>query len=194
MNRFESKYYRTACLMDEAFLLILENKEFEYITVGEICAKAGVNRSTFYLHYEKLTDLLDESLGFVSNRFLEYFQAKDINNNVEWIKTCTTDELYLVTPQYLLPYLECILEYKKLYRAVLKNHTLFHLDRTYEKMLTSVFNPILDRFGVPESQKRFIMEFYINGLMAIVAEWLKTDCKESPQEIVEIIQKCVKRS
>lgn len=193
MNRSESKYYHTACLMDEAFLLILEKKEFEYITIGEICAKAGVNRSTFYLHYEKLSDLLDESLRFVSNRFLEYFHAKDVGI-VERIKTCTTDELFLATPQYLLPYLEFILEYKKLYRAALKNHTLFHLDHTYEKMFTYVFNPILDCFGVSESQRRFIMGFYINGLMAIVAEWLKTDCKESPQEIVEIIQKCVKRS
>lgn len=193
MNRSESKYYHTACLMDEAFLLILEKKEFEYITVGEICAKAGVNRSTFYLHYEKLSDLLDESLRFVSNRFLEYFHAKDVGI-VERIKTCTTGELFLATPQYLLPYLEFILEYKKLYRAALKNHTLFHLDHTYEKMFTYVFNPILDCFGVSESQRRFIMGFYINGLMAIVAEWLKTDCRESPQEIVEIIQKCVKRS
>ena len=32
-----------------------------YITVKEICEKAGVNRSTFYLHYENTTDLLQET-------------------------------------------------------------------------------------------------------------------------------------
>lgn len=36
--------------MDEALLLLLERKEFDSITVREICLKAGVNRSTFYLH------------------------------------------------------------------------------------------------------------------------------------------------
>lgn len=33
--------------MDEALILLLEDKDFEYITVKEICRKAGVNRSTF---------------------------------------------------------------------------------------------------------------------------------------------------
>ena len=47
MNKFESKYQNTARLMDEALILLLEDKDFEYITVKEICRKAGVNRSTF---------------------------------------------------------------------------------------------------------------------------------------------------
>ena len=45
MNKSESKYYNTALLMDEALLLLLEKKDYEFITVKEICAKAGVNRS-----------------------------------------------------------------------------------------------------------------------------------------------------
>ena len=58
MNKYESKYFNTARLMNEALLLLLENKDYEYITVKEICSKAGVNRSTFYLHYETIDDLL----------------------------------------------------------------------------------------------------------------------------------------
>lgn len=40
--------------MDEAFISLLEHKDFEYITVKDICSAAGVNRSTFYLHYENM--------------------------------------------------------------------------------------------------------------------------------------------
>ena len=43
MNRSESKYFATAARMDEAFLELLEKKDFTYITVKEICEKAGVN-------------------------------------------------------------------------------------------------------------------------------------------------------
>ena len=39
MNKSESKYQNTAILMDEALLLLLEKKEFEFITVKEICEK-----------------------------------------------------------------------------------------------------------------------------------------------------------
>lgn len=55
MNKSESKYFATAARMDEAFLELIEKKDFAYITVKEICEKAGVNRSTFYLHYERWT-------------------------------------------------------------------------------------------------------------------------------------------
>lgn len=47
MNRSESKYFNTAVCMDEAFLSILGKKDLSFITVKEICEKAGVNRSTF---------------------------------------------------------------------------------------------------------------------------------------------------
>lgn len=57
MNKNESKYFSTAFLFDEALIYLLEKKELEYITVKEICDKAGVNRSTFYLRYESIEDI-----------------------------------------------------------------------------------------------------------------------------------------
>ena len=56
MNKAESKYYNTAILMNKALIELLNKKDFEFITVKEICEKAGVNRSTFYLHYETVND------------------------------------------------------------------------------------------------------------------------------------------
>lgn len=70
MNKSESKYFNTALLMDEALIRLLEVKDYEYITVKEICEKAGVNRSTFYLHYETVNDLLSECLENIKKRFL----------------------------------------------------------------------------------------------------------------------------
>ena len=69
MNRSESKYFATATRMDEAFLTLLAKKNFEYITVKEFCEVAGVNRSTFYLHYETMSDLLSESVGRMNEQF-----------------------------------------------------------------------------------------------------------------------------
>lgn len=62
MNRFETKYSNSARAMDEALIYLLNDKDYDYITIKEICKKAGVNRSTFYLHYENIDDLLKESV------------------------------------------------------------------------------------------------------------------------------------
>lgn len=56
--------------MDKAFLELLSQKDFVFITVKEICEKAGVNRSTFYLHYETVADLLSESADYVYEQFM----------------------------------------------------------------------------------------------------------------------------
>lgn len=90
MNKSESKYFNTAKRMDEAFLELLAVKDFEYITVKEICGTAVVNRSTFYLHYETIADLLSECVEYINGQFLEYMQKDSLSKrlkNVLW-KNC----------------------------------------------------------------------------------------------------------
>ena len=60
--------YKNSEISLEEALLELKKKPFEYITVSEICKTAGVNRSTFYLHYENLGDLLDETTRYLINK------------------------------------------------------------------------------------------------------------------------------
>ena len=83
LNKSESKYFNTAKKMNEALINLIEKKDFEYITVKEICEKAGVNRSTFYLHYETIGDLLEETTRYMLDDFLSYFiKEKEINLDI----------------------------------------------------------------------------------------------------------------
>lgn len=54
-----------------------------------------------------------------------------------------------------------------------------------------VFTPILERVSLPKEEHKYIMSFYIRGLMGIVAEWLKNDCSDEVDHVVAIIQRCV---
>ncbi len=190
MNKSESKYFATAVTMDEAFLALLEKKGFAYITVKEICEAAGVNRSTFYLHYETVNDLLTESVEYMNRQFLAYM-AQDTEAFVTKLRTCPKEELYLVTPEYLMPYLGYIKEHKRLFRTAMENARTLRLSDAYDRMFQHVFTPILERFGVPEQDRTYIMAFYIRGLMAIITEWLKDDCADSIEHIIAVIQRCV---
>ena len=192
MTRSESKYFVTATKMDEAFLRLLEKKDISYITVKEICETAGVNRSTFYLHYETISDLLSESVNYLNDQFLAYMK-KDKEAVVSRLQKCSLNELFLVTTEYLTPYLGYIKEYKKIFRTAIENAAVLELEKSYDKMFCYVFTPILERYEVPEKDRTYIMAFYIRGLMAIITEWLKTDCKDSIEYIITVIQKCVMR-
>ena len=192
MNKSESKYFATAARMDVAFLTLLEKKDFAYITVKEICEAAGVNRSTFYLHYETMADLLSESVSHMNEQFLTYMK-KDPQTFVTKLRDCPLDELYLITPEYLTPYLGYIEQHKRLFRTATENAAVLGMDKSYDRMFRHVFTPILDRYGIPQQDRRYIMAFYIQGLMAIISEWLKNDCADSIAYVVDMIQRCVKR-
>ena len=190
MNRSESKYFATAARMDEAFLALLEKKDFAYITVKEICAAAGVNRSTFYLHYETVGDLLTESVEHMNRRFLDYM-AHDAEAFVGKLRTCPLEELYLVTPEYLTPYLNYIREHRRLFRTATENAAVLGLDNAYDRMCRHVLMPILERYGVPEAERGYRVAFSIQGLMAIINEWLRRDCADPVDTIADIMQKCI---
>lgn len=52
--------------IEEALLVLLEEKELHQISVKELCARANVARSTFYAYY----DVLDDCMLSIENRFL----------------------------------------------------------------------------------------------------------------------------
>ena len=190
MNKSESKYFNTAKKMDKALISLLEEKSFEYITVSEICKRAEVNRSTFYLHYENTIDLLDETARFMLNDFMSYFNAdaKDIANN---IKESSLGELIFISNNYLQPYLMYIKDNKSVFSTVLQHSASFGFGKIFERLYENIFNPVMERFDYPVTDRKYAMMFYLNGITAIVTEWLKDGCEKTIEEVSQIIYGCI---
>ena len=190
MNKAESKYFNTAVRFDKALLSLLEKKPFEYITISEICEDAGVNRSTFYLHYENTADLLKEATTYVLDNFASYFSV-DMESIASKYENCDLQELNFINEKYLHPYLSFIKENQRLFAAVLSQPTTFDSKAIFQRLFDDVFNPILDRFHYPRDEQHYVMMFYLNGITAIVTEWLKDGCKKSMEDISSIIHDCI---
>ncbi len=62
MDRRNARTDRSKAALKQAFLELFQGKEPEEITVVELCQKAGLNRSTFYAHYEYMDMLIREVL------------------------------------------------------------------------------------------------------------------------------------
>ena len=191
-TRAESKYFNTARKMDAAFLELLEKKDFEYITVKEICERAGVNRSTFYLHYETIGDLLTECVEDMNRRFGEYFK-ESLSEFKRKIRSATLEELFLVTPEYLVPYLTYISEHKTVFKVVLAKPEIMQAGKTYASLFRGIFDPILDRYGIQQKKREYILSFYMAGMMGIINRWLLSDCEDSIDDIAEIMMSVVRR-
>lgn len=190
MNKAESKYYNTALLMDQALVELLNKKEFEFITVKEICEKAGVNRSTFYLHYETINDLLEECIENSNKTFLAYFKKngeefKNLNN-------CSKEDLIFITPKYLTPYLTYIKENKIIHQVAIKHENIMNSINKFNSLNKYIFTPIFNRFGIDEKKQKYIIMYYLNGITAIINEWIKNNCCDDIDYIEQIIMECIR--
>lgn len=191
MNKSESKYFRTALLMDEALIALLKEKEFEYITVKEICAKAGVNRSTFYLHYETTADLLAETMEYNNRQFLKQFPVTP-DQFIPSIHSAPLSELVLINSENLKPYLSFIKEHKSLYQAAYKNPVAMQTGKQLDKISEYVLKPIMNRFQIPEKDQPYWIQFYIHGCKAIIQEWIERNFEDSIEDIEHIMMQCIR--
>ncbi|MDE5617011.1 MAG: TetR/AcrR family transcriptional regulator [Clostridia bacterium] len=75
----EKTQYKSALkskkLIKNAFSELLQKKDVEKITVTEIVNLAGLNRGTFYAHYNNTVDVLEEIEKDVSEQILYFFSS-----------------------------------------------------------------------------------------------------------------------
>ncbi|KAA9028558.1 TetR/AcrR family transcriptional regulator [Niallia endozanthoxylica] len=84
-------------LKHAVFSLLMEDYTISNLTVQKVAAKAGLNRTTFYLHYQDIQDLLtqitDEILQELSHKIDDLLHAKDLTEKQQL--TQLLDYLYI---------------------------------------------------------------------------------------------------
>lgn len=82
----DARIVKTKSKLENALLCILERKLIENISVLELCNKADVNRSTFYVYYNSVEDLFDDMFSKILLDMKKDLQEKNIVSLEEWIK------------------------------------------------------------------------------------------------------------
>ena len=167
MNTKNNKRKRESMQKIEQVLIeFLQTKELNQISVSDICKKADLNRSTFYANYVDIYELADTIREKLEAEVSELYKDE--------ITECFNSNNYLVLFQH-------IKENQIFYRTYFK----LGYDEKY-KIWQYDYNLAKKHFG-----DRFIeyhMEFFKSGLNRIIKIWLQNGCKETPEEMFEIIK------
>ncbi len=153
----------------KVFIDMIQTKEINEINVTDIVKKADINRSTFYANYIDIYDLADkikeEMFQNIINLYPEQSEKKEHSYN------------YLTMFYHIK---ENQIYYK----------TLFKLNFDFSEFSSSTLNEqeALKFLGSTENLDYHI-EFFKAGMNAIIKKWLQNNCKESPEEMNEIISK-----
>jgi AcrR family transcriptional regulator len=93
---------RTRKLLRDALIELIEEHGFDSLTVGEVTSRAMVSRAAFYRNYQDKYDLVEQI----------FFEAMNELN-----KAVTSPEYH--TPENFARFFDHILEYERMYRALL---------------------------------------------------------------------------
>lgn len=76
MEKTDARIIRTKQLIYNALMTLMNEKGFDAITIHDLTQRAGLNRGTFYLHYQDKFDLIDqvkqEKLTELQNIYLHF--------------------------------------------------------------------------------------------------------------------------
>ena len=108
-----------------------------------------------------------------------------------WFLFPLLDKLNYISAEYLNPYLSYIREHKTIFSTALVHSNTFGFENIFQRMFDNIFDPILERFHYPTGDRKYVMLFYLNGINAIVIQWLKDGCDKSNEDIYRIINECI---
>ena len=171
----------TRQIIISSFSELLQTTPLAKITVSAICAKASINRSTFYRYYENPLQLYESIEDWFFSEISEYA--------IEAIDTRTKSELFKKQLESILQF------YKDNYQVVLAMKSKNGNDDFEYKLLTSTFsfmsevNPALNR-GLSDSESWFMYRYMAFGSVAVVFGWLDGNMREPVEDVAEFIQTC----
>ncbi len=147
--------------IEKAFINMLLSKEINEITVTDICKETGLNRSTFYANFLDIYDLADKLSKKLENDFDAMFT--DEKNNTAL----------------------------KMFTHIYKNQFFYKIyfklgyDQRHQNFIFDTDRAEKDFKG---KHIKYHIEFFRNGLNAIIKMWLDGGCVETPEEMAEIIE------
>ncbi len=151
--------------IEKAFMQLLQSRQIKEITVSDICKITGLNRSTFYANYEDVYFLAEKMKVRLETEFSNLFADYDYYHE-------HTGALKMFTH--------------------IKENQLFY--STYFKLCdvsdqkVSVYDTKRAEIELGNKNIKYHIEFFRNGLNAIIKMWLANGCLETPEEMAEILK------
>ena len=183
----ERRQYRSALrskrLIRQALLELLEEKEYERITVTDIVKRADLNRSTFYAHYPDVHGVVEE------------IQQEIVARNVALIQELKYRSIIQDPMPYLQGISAMLQENLELFRKL--GHTE-NVHRHLDEFRRIIVEDVLKNDELPAQLRNSTavsirLHFFVGGIMNTYQQWaegkLPCSLEEISREIATLIQK-----
>ena len=157
--------------LEQSLKNLLLKKPLNKITITDITEDCGINRMTFYYHFQDIYDLVEWACYEDAKKALENKKTHDT-----W-QQGLTQLLYAVRDNK--PFIINV------YNCVDKGQVEKYLKPLTDDLLLGVVEEESINVNVREEDKKFIAQVYSYCFVGIMLDWIKDDMKEKPEDLVE---------
>lgn len=169
----DKRIRRTKKLLRQALTRLMQQKDFQSITVTDVVREADINRGTFYAHYRDVYDLRDK---------IETGMIEDFRGMIAAIRPSETVTLKLVLSR-LMDYLE---ENRKIVTALIKVNAP---DGFGKKMIGVIEECRMELLPYRSVEDAYAARFLATGVIGMTEKWI-TESQPIPKtEMVSLITK-----
>ncbi len=173
-NKYDLRVIRTYKSLSEAFLQLMSEKNFEDITINELCEKAMIRRTTFYKHFSDKYE------------FLRFF-IWQLQTGYDSMNPASTDykdsqSFYISIVQHLIDFLK---KHERFVDNALNSNLLPILLDILSEEITS---DIIKKIGIGikkginiQASPETIASFFTGAIINTVKRWLMKK-KQIPEE------------
>lgn len=168
----------TVRLIREALLRLLEQQDFERITVSAICEEAEINRSTFYRYFDNQFQLLDA----IERELIEELEA----HGTEASYLDSSDEARRLVYETQIDFFRCIEARMDLYRVLVTRVHPNIFEKSHAMRAEAMMRALEPAFG--HSCAAYVADYVTAGGQKAVAAWIRKGReRETPEEMADII-------
>lgn len=177
----------------EGLTVLMETKSINDITVRELTESVDINRSTFYLHYQDIYDMIEHT----EDKLLQQFTR--ILGEPEMAAGCIgTSEKEEHFKEIMVSIFEFLKENKTVCRAFLGSNG----DIRFLSKVTSIISDRIYMMIIPYVSTKYsdadielVRNYFVSGCMGLARSWLNSDDNAGdPYHMAELFISLVKTS
>ncbi len=160
----------TKLALVQALKNLLSVKPLNKITISDITNECGINRMTFYYHFQDIYDLAEWACIQEMDKVLQQNKTHDTwQEGVLHIFYAVQENKQLIS---------------NVYRCVDREKVESFLKPVIVNLLLNVVNEQAKNMNVNDEDKEFIAELYSYAFVGLMLDWIKTDMRADPQLFV----------
>lgn len=172
----DNRNYQTKRQLTDSLKKLMESKPLNKISIREICEGCGVNRQTFYYHFE---DIYDQVKWMFRDEIISVLN--DFSHSSQW------KEGLLILFRY-------IADNRTVCLCTLNSLGHEHMKRFFVDDISTIVRNAIVYFAakLPEHEsikeyEDFLIKYYSSAIMGVLESWLLGEIEESPEQMTGYI-------